>query len=862
MLEILKDKWRRFKYLILSLLAIPVALALVPLDIPLGATKVIELDWMQYQTIEFGTVNGELGEGEWAEDIFYETLTETSYATTSIKATTTFSGSMSIVRVITTPFLRQTSATSTLSDITIDNGDGTQTQTIVKQYTVERHASSATRMKWVHLAGEKIRKVEQDFYTSGLTERTLKGWKFVQEYKDSDIKAIYSTETITREKYYEQFNFEKQPEQKTVEKTAWIRVKEAFAGIAGYVQGSQSNLLVASVSAGFGSAGMQNQSDKMLVVHIGMVDATDADRTVTAMTSDGLNMTSVREDDNNTDDNSLSTWYIQNPILTSDNVSISVTLNGTNTEVISQMTLYTGGSQTGAVDANTGQTKSDDNTIFTSITPVASGIWIFDGVIAEDALGGDPEAGTNQVGWGDAVGTNARVFNSDKGPISPAASTSMSWNYTPGVGAADWSHSLFSFPPESEQPAESSTWWDTNFLYRRKITFNNAPSQQTLTNFPVNIFLSQNASDEAAPNNITYANVKAQGGDIRFVDADQTTMLKHEIEKWDTSATSTVWVKIPKLTATSTTDHIWMYYGNTATSSGAATTSVWDGHFKGVWHMTATSTAARKFINSVGTTTAGIGTNFDSDEYTTTGTKIDGALDFDGNNPNDYINNGTASMMNFSNATSRFTVSGWMKPDDFGNYNALASRWSSVNSRQFSLGSNISDGVPRLILSTSGTVATLTLAGATALSTTAWSYLAGTVDVGTDNHNLYANGVNVVTDTTAITTLFNNSSAIVSIGATKEGTDDLMDGKLDEIRISDTIRSSDWLQQEYRYGLASSTTHTYGAEENVPVVGGASQTSTSTIFKSDTIFKSNVILNFLFIQSLAYWYAKRKPWIG
>ena len=779
--------WQRFKYWILSLLAIPVALALISVDAPVGAADSLPWNTIAVNTI-YDTASGRLEEGQFAS---------TTYGWIWINDGVTESKRRKM-------FV------------------GTSTPTEIKG------------LKQVNVASETCQ---------------------IQYTKKDNSKTAY--ENYSCEDWYTKVekNNEK-PAPKLV--TRLWQVKQALAGIAYQSDTDTACTACSSASFSFTNTG----SDTGIVVIGDFNDATDADRDITASTYGGISLTQGARGNDDTTDNTTEQWYIANPLQGAN--TLSITLAGAVTDGYFNTSQYTGVLTTGMSDANNSATQANETSVSYTITTVAANTAIVDGASSEIGTGSDcePNSGQTEIldidtGFGSMQACAGYELNQ-----GAAGAKTVSWTCS-GIACTtttDWTAAGMSLAPESEEPAESTTWWDTSFLYRRKITFNNAPSQQTLTNFPVNVFLSQNANDEAAPNNITYANVTANGGDIRFVDADQTTMLKHEIEKWDTAATSTVWVKVPKITATSTTDHIWMYYGNTATSSGAATTSVWDLHFKGVWHLTATSTAARKFINSVGTTTDGIGTNFDSDEYTTTGTKIDGALDFDGGNPNDYINNGTASMMNFFAADSRFTVSGWMKPDDFGLYSTIGARWSNTNSRQYNIQTAVTTGAPQMILSTSGSGTTYTLVGATALSTTNWSYLAGTADIGADNYFLYSNAIVVDSDTTASAALFNNSSAIVSIGATKEGTDDMMDGKLDEIRISDTVRSADWLQQEYRYGLASSTTHTYGTEENVPVVGGAARTSTSTIFKSDTIFKSNVILNYLFIQSLAYYW--RRKWMN
>jgi len=88
---------------------------------------------------------------------------------------------------------------------------------------------------------------------------------------------------------------------------------------------------------------------------------------------------------------------------------------------------------------------------------------------------------------------------------------------------------------------------------KMKITFDGYSGLETLVNFPVLVRLSESIpafeySSFESPEN---------GADLRFSDPTGTTMLNHEIEKWDTNGTSYVWVQVPALSADS---HIWAYW--------------------------------------------------------------------------------------------------------------------------------------------------------------------------------------------------------------------------------------------------------------------------------------------------------------
>ncbi len=63
--------------------------------------------------------------------------------------------------------------------------------------------------------------------------------------------------------------------------------------------------------------------------------------------------------------------------------------------------------------------------------------------------------------------------------------------------------------------------------------------------------------------NFAFTSARDDGGDIRFVDADDVTLLKHHIEKIDVlDEIALIWVKVPRIGGATDQGFIWMYYGN------------------------------------------------------------------------------------------------------------------------------------------------------------------------------------------------------------------------------------------------------------------------------------------------------------
>ena len=101
-----------------------------------------------------------------------------------------------------------------------------------------------------------------------------------------------------------------------------------------------------------------------------------------------------------------------------------------------------------------------------------------------------------------------------------------------------------------------------------------------------------------------------EGYDIAFTLDDGTTILEHQIEKYNPSTGEYVaWVKIPSLDALTNTD-LQIYYGNPAITSDPSLETVWDANYVSVYHLTTDLNDKTKNNNDLinyGTTNNGTG---------------------------------------------------------------------------------------------------------------------------------------------------------------------------------------------------------------------------------------------------------------
>ena len=192
--------------------------------------------------------------------------------------------------------------------------------------------------------------------------------------------------------------------------------------------------------------------------------------------------------------------------------------------------------------------------------------------------------------------------------------------------------------------AEDLTTWNK----RMPITFSgyNPPVAETLTNFPAVVILS-NSTAGAGFNYNDF--LSPPYGDLRFATSpDGTTPLNFEVEKWDTTSNSCVWVQVPALTDATTT--VWAFWGKAGTNAPVCVTNrtTWSNAYLGVWHMaTNTSLMIDSSTNRRGTATA-VGTV----SFVTTGV-VAGADDF---TPQSYL----APSNTFPTLSGSYTLSAWV----------------------------------------------------------------------------------------------------------------------------------------------------------------------------------------------------------
>lgn len=348
-------------------------------------------------------------------------------------------------------------------------------------------------------------------------------------------------------------------------------------------------------------------------------------------------------------------------------------------------------------------------------------------------------------------------------------------------------------------------WYDTDWQYRKKITINsaNVSGSTNLTDFPVLISITSDSD--------IGSHAQLDGEDILFTQGDEVSKIPHEIESFSSNgatANLTAWVKIPDLSPTTDTD-IYIYYGNGSIGSQEDPANVWDNNFKMVQHMEETSGGSGAITDS--TSYSNNGTDYNSPAFGASGNN-DGAIGFVGTSAQ-YIDCGNDSSLDI---TGNVTVEAWIYPTDSNTNKGIVAKYQGTDPSYYLL----FDGTGHIDFVVQSSPFTLR-ADAGTPSTNNWHHVVGVYDQS--KVRIFLNGVETIGDDYFST--IDSTSSIVTIGSWYNNTSSFdFTGTIDEVRISNTNRSADWIKTSYNNQNNPSAFFALDSEQNAPagptVVGG------------------------------------------
>ncbi|WP_248741435.1 MULTISPECIES: DUF2341 domain-containing protein [unclassified Pseudomonas] len=331
-------------------------------------------------------------------------------------------------------------------------------------------------------------------------------------------------------------------------------------------------------------------------------------------------------------------------------------------------------------------------------------------------------------------------------------------------------------------PATAQAWWQDDWHYRKQIAVDTTPQGAG-----INQALGRTALlVRLHTGNFTFDGVKEDGSDLRFVAADDKTVLNHQIESFDAlMGMALIWVDVPNVEGGQRQD-IWMYYGNQkapATGNGQLT---FDPNYTALYHFDGATGTPAKDTTAYGNTA-----------QSATGAAIDGvvgrALQFSGQ---PLLLPASPSLQH--NAGSAFTFSAWLRLDQANGEQLILARREGANS----LLVGVNQGVPFVEIDGQRAVATQPL------NPGQWQYVALTAEGA--KVTLYINGREGATLAQAMPAF----NSVMAIGADlHEGPFQPFVGAIDELRLSKVARPAPLLLADATSQGAESKLVAYGVDE-------------------------------------------------
>ena len=333
-------------------------------------------------------------------------------------------------------------------------------------------------------------------------------------------------------------------------------------------------------------------------------------------------------------------------------------------------------------------------------------------------------------------------------------------------------------------PVEAN-WFNSNWGSRRQIVIDNSSLSSDVTDAVVLVRLHATATDAIA---IDYSQTQNFGEDLRFVDASGN-ILAHEIETWDESGYSSVWVRIPEIATAAVSNNIWMYYNNSAAVDGGGRPDVWKSTDIAVLHLNGT------VVDSTSNQNHGALTNV----FVAPGVVGSSGL-FDG--ADSRLNLGSDDDVDNLFAGGG-TISAWIRPEGWGEngYGRIASKASTT----FAGGEN-GDGWAWQV-GGSGTAGFLLFEQGFTGGVGEWRTATGSINLNSWQHvvivydssspsnspQIYVDGVlqTLISNSAPGGTARSDAALNFTIGNHALASTRTFDGRIDELRISRSLMTAD-----------------------------------------------------------------------
>jgi len=327
-----------------------------------------------------------------------------------------------------------------------------------------------------------------------------------------------------------------------------------------------------------------------------------------------------------------------------------------------------------------------------------------------------------------------------------------------------------------------------NQACRMKVSFPGYDRNETLTNFPVL------AVFHSGIENFNYDSFidPAGGTDLRFSDSNMTDELNYEIEEWNTNGNSYIWVQVPALS--SSNNCIWAFWGESSYKTPPACTSngsTWSAGYAGVWHLG---------TNNIDSTSNRNNSNPSGNPANVSTAVIAGGMDLNLPTPTNYVSCNDSPSLNI---TGSVTVSTWIY------WRSGRSLMAKEYQSNAGYAAEIDDGAGKIRWYTWG-LDGFDIRSNDSFPKNGWHHLALVYDKENGRKNIYFDGIlntttnasgNITTNTDPFYMGFSKLTGDVSY---------YYNGMLDEMRLSNVARSSNWLWACFMNQISNSSFNCYG----------------------------------------------------
>ena len=321
------------------------------------------------------------------------------------------------------------------------------------------------------------------------------------------------------------------------------------------------------------------------------------------------------------------------------------------------------------------------------------------------------------------------------------------------------------------------------------ITFSGYAGAGALTDFPVLVRLSP------ALNGFDYSRCRADGSDIRFVDASGTPLAR-EVDTWNPGGESLVWVKVPSLTAST---KITCLYGFAGAAPGTAS-DVWSNGYAAVWHLG--ESALPLADSSADPAPFSVSNCLSAAAFAAAG-KLGGAVDFSqgiADASGNYYTWLAADDAECLDGFKDFTIEFWTYAVTAGKEQNYFSKFDKANAGYaYRLYQN-ADKTQLTLAAAADGVNAKTITKVPSPTLNAWNHIALIRNVADKKGYAYLAGELVDTTTPSSpmnTATVTNNLAPLCLGNKATNSANRCQGKIDELRISRVARSADWVKASH-----------------------------------------------------------------